>query len=66
MKSTEISILEFLSGDQTLALFKTLAVGAVVLLLAYGAFDSKYSLEISQGDITVKLNPNRFNNSTRT
>lgn len=57
MNKTKIFIIGMLTGDQFVDIVKTLAVGVVVILLAYGAYNSGYSLQLSKDGVKVSLSP---------
>lgn len=59
MNNTRISVVGMLTGDQFVDVVKTLVVGAVVLLLAYGAYNSGYSLQLSKDGVELALSPDK-------
>jgi len=62
MGDMKLSVIGLLSGDQLVDIFKTLAAGAVILILAYGAYNSGYSIQLCKGDVKIALNPENTKN----
>ncbi|NLE26188.1 MAG: hypothetical protein GX625_12760 [Clostridiaceae bacterium] len=59
MNNTKTSIVDMISGEQLVDTIKTLTLGTVVLLLAYGAYYSGYSLQLSIEGVELSLCPNK-------
>ena len=59
MNSTNTSFVGMLTGDQVVDVIKALSIGITVLLLAYGAYNSGYSLQFSKDGLNVSLNPEK-------